>query len=116
MALDVSQITIDERLLDIKAARNDILCVLQRELVRILKRELLLEKRLLIIYSYHRQHKKHKSHDSNKQAAARLTRKHNDYPQQRQRVFPEIQPIHPTKLPLREKGNPRKLILPHKRT
>lgn len=47
---EVGQITVDKRLLHVEAAGNDVPRVLQRELVRVLKRKLVLEKRLLVIF------------------------------------------------------------------
>lgn len=45
----VLQIAVDERLLLIEATGNDVLCILQPKLVRLLEGELLLEQGLLIV-------------------------------------------------------------------
>lgn len=55
MTTDILQITIDESLLQIESARDDILRILQRELMRLLKRQLILEQRLLVIRKHNHQ-------------------------------------------------------------
>lgn len=51
-AVDVLQITEDERLFEIKPTSNDVLCIFQSEFVRVFEGEFVLEQSLFIVYVF----------------------------------------------------------------